>query len=132
MCVIQHTCILRARYWNEKCLASIFDEMLNVSADILALAAVSLVWAEEVSSIFYGNKTLRMECQVFLVGYFHPFPQMQNNVLLFLLQKHIRFISGIYGIQQHIRFISGIYGIPPFPSHGFLLLLRFTHGVSDR
>ena len=37
-----------------------FAERLNVSAAILALAAVPLVGAEEVSSIFYGHKSFRI------------------------------------------------------------------------
>ena len=41
-------------------------EMLNVSTDILALAAVRLIGAEELSS--FWNKGFWMETQVFLVG----------------------------------------------------------------
>ena len=35
----------------------VFPEMLNVSADILALSALRVEGAEEVSFIFYGNKS---------------------------------------------------------------------------
>ena len=48
--------------------------MVNVSANILALAAVRLVVAREVSPFFYGNKSFQMETQVFLAGYFHFLP----------------------------------------------------------
>ena len=49
--------------------------MFNVSADILVLAAVRLVGAEEVCAIVYENKSFRIDPLVFLVGYFHSFPQ---------------------------------------------------------
>ena len=39
--------------------------MLSVLADIVALAAVQIVGAEVVSSIFYGNKHFQMETLCF-------------------------------------------------------------------
>ena len=74
MCLTEHICNFGAGYWTENCRAYIFARMLNVSADILALAELRLVGAEEVSSILYRNTSFRMETLA-AQGCFHFFPQ---------------------------------------------------------
>ena len=61
---MEHICNFGARYFNEKFSSYIFAEMLRVSVDILALAAVRIEGAEEVSSIFNGHKRFWMETRI--------------------------------------------------------------------
>ena len=85
MCLLEHISNFGARYENETRIACLFAEMLNVSADILALAAVWLVGEGEVSSIFYWNQSFGVQNPAFLSRpTFSPIP---NSIATQIQQK---------------------------------------------